>query len=271
MPISTLNDYIASSKQRLNMTRTASRTAIANTWYSIFDLAGQPGAGVLAGGQTTPPANTAGAVPTDAIAGYPLINDWTTQRGYISKIEFASSVACRIALFDRLWVGGTYAFNANVAVTSPSWASRVSYGGGAANYNGLEIWVEQVTAATGNQAVNVTYTAQGGATGKTTGATGVGAAPAVGRCWQLPLATGDTGVQAISNVAGSTATAGTFNVMVLRRLWSGRINAANIADVHDMLRTGLPEIFTNSALYALIQPDSTATGLPDLSIEVASN
>lgn len=272
MPITTLNDYIASAKQRIPLVKTGALTTIANGWFSPFAVAGQPGAGVLAGGETTPPANTAGRIATDTIPGYPVINNWTTpaQRGYISKVELANTVACRIALFDRLWIGGTYAFNANIAVTSPSWASRVSLNGGSADYSGLEIWVENVTAATGNLAVNVTYTNQAGTTARSTGAVGIGAAPTVGRCWQLPLQVGDSGVQAISNVAGSVATAGTFNVMVLRRLWAGRIIAANYADVHDMLRTGLPEIFNDSALLMLVAPDGTALGVPDLSIEVAS-
>lgn len=272
MPITTLNDYIAATKQRLPLIKTGTLTTIANSWFSPFAVAGAPGAGVLAGGETTPPANTLGRVPTDSIGGYPTINNWPTpaQRGYLSKVEFGSTVACRIALFDRLWVGGTYAFNANVAVTSPSWASRVSLNGGAANYNGLEIWVENVTGATGNLAVNVTYTNIDGVTGRTTGAVGIGAAPTVGRCWQLPLQAGDNGLQAITNVAGTVATAGTFNVMVLRRLWSGRVYAANVGEVHDMLRTGLPEVFNDSALYMLVSADATSLGVPELSLEIAS-
>ena len=35
----------------------------------MFDVAGNPGAGVLAGGETTPPANTAGRVATDTVTG----------------------------------------------------------------------------------------------------------------------------------------------------------------------------------------------------------
>lgn len=269
MPIATLDQYIAAPKQRVQFIKTGQVTAVAAQPFSVFNAIGQP-VGVLAGGQTTPPANTVGAVPTDAIAGYPTIDAFGAGNlGYISNVQFFGSVAGRITLYDRLWVGGTYANNANVNVTTPSWASRVSLNGGAANYSNLELWVEQVTAATGNQAVNVTYTNQSGTPSRSTGAVGIGAAPTVGRMWRLPLAAGDSGLSAISNVTGSVASAGTFNVCVLRRLWSGRINSANFGENHDMLKTGLVEVFENSALFAVVTPDSTATPLIEMSIEIA--
>lgn len=261
MAILTLDQLWAAAKQAADIKKTASRTAIANTWFSIFDQAGSPGAGTLAGSSTT-----AGVVPTDATAGYPTINPFGgTNEGYLSSVEFGSSVACRIRLFDRLFLAGAYAFNANQALSGqPSYLSRIP-GGAAINTAGeTELWVEQVTAATGNQAVNVTYTNELGTASRTTGAVGVGAAPTVGRCWQLPLAAGDRGVAAVNNVVGSVATAGTFNVMVLRPLWTGRIKIANDGDIHDWFRTQGRKVFEDSALYMLISPDSTATGTPDV-------
>lgn len=263
MAIATLDDYIAAGKQRINWTKTTSRTAVAAIWFSTFDIAGNPGAGVLAGTSTT-----AGIVPTNALAGFAPIGAFSGgATGYLSRVEFFSSVACRIAVFDLLFKAGAYAYNANTALSSqPSYAGRLPGG----DYKGLEIWVEQVTAATGNQAVNVSYLDRNGNPGST-GAVGIGAAPTVGRCWQLPLASGDAGVSAITNVAGTVASAGTFNVLVLRRLWAtGNIRVANSGDIHDILKTGLPEVYADSALFVLIAPDSTATGLPDITLEIAN-
>ena len=261
MAISSLDSYINSIRQTVSWRKTATRTTIANAWFSLFDLAGSPGAGTLAGSSTA-----AGVVPTDATAGYPSLAN-NAGAAYLSRVEYGSTVACRIRVYDRLFLAGAYAFNANTALSSqPSYAGRVV----GTDYRGTEIWVEQVTTATGNLAVNATYVDQDGNTGATTGATGIGAAPTVGRCWQLPFASGDSGVQAISNVAGSVASAGTFNVMVLRPLWSGRVRMANDGDLHDLLRCGLPQIFVDSSLYVLVAADSTSSGLPDLSLEVAS-
>lgn len=263
MAITTLDGYIAAAKQRITWQKTASRTSVAANAISVFDVAGNPGAGTLSAGNT---AN--GIVPTDATAGYPTINAFGGgATGYLSRVRFASSVACRIALYDRVFACGAYAFNANTNLASqPSFAGRLPGTG----YTGLQIWVEQVTAATGNQAVNVTYTNESGTGSRTTGAVGVGAAPILGRCWQLPLQAGDRGVQQIDNVTGSVASAGTFNVNVLRPLWEGRVPVATSGDVHDLLKTGMPEVYADSALYVLIFPDSTASGIPDMTIEIAN-
>lgn len=263
MAITTLDGYIASGKQRVNWTKTASRTTIAAGWFSLIDIAGNPGVGTLAGTSTA-----AGVVPTDAVAGFAPIDAFSGgATGYLSRVEFFNSVPCRIAVFDLLFKAGAYAYNANTALTGqPSYVGRLPGG----DYKGLEIWVEQVTAATGNQAVNVSYLDRSGNPG-TTGAVGIGAAPTVGRCWQLPLASGGAGVSAITNVAGSVATAGTFNVLVLRRLWAtGSMRVNNSGDVHDLLKTGMPQVYDDSALFALLAADSTSSGLPDVTLEIAN-
>jgi hypothetical protein len=264
MAITTLDGLIAATKQRVRYNKTATRTTVANGWFSIIDLAGQPGAGTLAGSSTT-----AGVVPTDLTNGYPIINPFGAgASGYLGRVSFGSTVACRIAVFDRLWHGGAYAFNANTAITAPpSYAARVP----GANYAGLELWVEQVTAATGNQAVNVTYTNQGGTGTRTTGAVGIGAAPTVGRCWQLPLQAGDSGVQEVDNVQGTVATAGTFNVMVLRRLAEGRVPIVNGLDRQSVIDVGaLLQVYADSAFYVLIAADGTSSGLPDVDFQVVN-
>lgn len=258
MAITTLDGFIAASKVIRPLSRTAGLTTVAGGWFTNFHVAGA-NPGVLAGGETTPPANTAGRVPTDTIPGYPNI-PFSSLLTYLSRLSVFNTVTTNLRLFDRLWVGGTYAFNANVAVTPGSYSSRVSYNSGSADYHGLEIWAEAVTAFTGNQTFNVTYTDQDGNTGATTGATGIGAAPTVGRCWQLPLAAGGSGVQAVTNVLGGTGSAGTANIMVLRPLADIYISG-NTTNVLNWADLGLVEIFNDSAIYALWNaPSGTALG-----------
>lgn len=263
MAISNLNDYVGASKQHITFTKTASRATISGTSYSVFDMAGQPSTGVLAGTDAV-----SGVVPTDAVAGYPTINPFgASATGYLSGVAFASSVACRVSLYDRLYVAGAFPFNANVTLTTqPSFASRVPD----ADYKGLQIWIETVTSFTGNLTVAVTYTNELGQTGHTTGTFALGSAPLIGRCLQLPLQAGDNGVQKIESVVSTVATIGTFNVMVLRPLWEGRVRSACDGDTHDFLKTGLADVYADSALYTIVTADSSATGIPSLSLEVAN-
>jgi hypothetical protein len=78
-------------------------------------------------------------------------------------------------------------------------------------------------------------------------------------------------VQKIESVTATVATVGTFNVLVLRPLWSGRARVANDGDVHDLFKTGMPELFTDSALMLAVCADSTATGIPELEFVIANN
>jgi len=260
MAITSLDNYIAALKQRLTWFKTVTRTTVAGMGFSLFDLAGNPGAGTLGAGNT---AN--GIVPTDAVAGYPVINSFGGNPGYLSKVEFASSTACRIAVFDRLFSCGAYAFNADTTLASqPSFAGRIPV-----DYKGLEIWIEAVTAFTGTPSFQINYLDQDGNAGDT-GVASAGAALILGRCFLMPLAAGDVGVQRIDRVRGTVATAGTFNVNVLRRLWMGRVIANSYGDVHDLLRTGLVRLFEDSALYVLVYTDGANSGYPELNLEVAS-
>jgi hypothetical protein len=267
MAITTLDQFVAAAKQRTIWKKTATRTTVASGWFSMFDLAGNPGAGTLAIGNTA-----AGVVPTDATAGYPLINAFGGgATGYIGRAVYSSTVACRIALYDRIFAAGAFAFNANTTLAGqPSYLGRIP-GGTAADCAGqTELWAEMVTVATGNQAVAVTYTNDLGTAGRTTGAVGIGAAPTLGRCWQLPLQAGDKGVSSIQTIVGSVATVGTFNVMALRPLGEARIVAANFQQLVDWLAGGLPQVYADSALYPLINADSTSSGLPDLTIDIVN-
>lgn len=264
MAISTFDQFVGSAKQGLSFVKTASRTAVAASWFSVFDLAGNPGAGTLAGTSTT-----TGVVPTDATAGCPLINAFGGGNvGYLAQVEFGSSVACRLKLFDLLWKGGAYAFNASTSGNTPdSFSARVP---GGTDFTDTQIWVEQVTAGTGVQNVAVTYTNQAGTTGRSTGTVAAPAAMIQGRMFQLPLQAGDTGVQGVTGVVGSVATVGTFNVLVVRPLWSGRVKIANDGDVHDLTRTGMPVVYDTSALMLLVAPDATATGIPEIELVIAN-
>jgi hypothetical protein len=65
-------------------------------------------------------------------------------------------------------------------------------------------------------------------------------------------------------------TAGAFNVLVLRPLWTGRVMAVCDGDNHDLLRTGLVQVYDTSALFPVIYADSTSSGTPEMSIEIAN-
>ena len=264
MAITSLDALIGAARQKITYIKTAARTTVATAPFSIHDLAGNPGAGVLAVGNT---AN--GLVPTDITAGFPLVNIFGGgSTGYLAGVQFTNTVPCSMILYDRLFNAGAYSFNSSVTLTSqPSYAGRVP---GGVDFTNTEIWVECVTAFTGSMSIAVTYTNQSGVTGRTTGTVATGVAPTVGRIIQLPLQAGDSGVQQIGSVVASVASAGTFNIVVARRLAILRVGIANGGDIFGLDKIGLPQIFTDSALCLAVMADSTSSGTPWLLLDVAN-
>ena len=265
MTIATLADYESAVKQPIHFSKNWNGALIANVWVNHWSPGSDPAGGTLAAGNT---AN--GVVPTDATSGAPTIN-FGSGRGYLTRVEFASLTAhrMRLLILDRLFVCGAYAFNASTTLASqPSFAARVP---GGTDYHGLQLWFEAVTAFTGTPTCTVTYTNQNGVAGRTTGAFSMGYVVPGNFSVQMPLAAGDTGVQKIESVTGSVASAGTFNILVARPLWSGRIGIAQLPIVHALERTGMPEIFGDSCLCAYMAPDTSATTQGfDVRLEVAS-
>lgn len=260
MAITTLDGIIAASSQRVSYLKTGARTTVASSAFALFDVSGAP-SGTLAVGNT---AN--GIFPNHTIAGYPTLNTFAGgATGYLNSVEFSSTVASRLLVWDCLFSAGAYAFNATTTLASqPSYAARVP----SSDYKGLELWFEAVTAFTGNPKVTVTYTNQGGTTARTTGAIATGIAPTVGRMIRLPLQAGDTGIQKIESVTCAVSTAGTFNIHVMRKLWTGRVRSNNDGDTHDFTKTGLPIVYDTSALRVAIATDSTASGVSELQIDI---
>ena len=262
MAIASLDDYIGSAKQMLSFFKYSTRSTAAGGWYTVADLAGTPRMSSLAGSSTTQ-----GVVPVDTDSGFPVINSFSSgDTGYLSRVN-GGCVAAMVVVFDLLFKAGAYAYNANTGLTSqPSYSGRLP----GSSYEGLEIWVEAATNISGNIAVEATYTNEGG-TGSRTTAAAVVNGPSQGRCWNLPLQAGDRGVQKIDNVKGTGAFSGTFNVLVMRRLFISRPSATNIVDVANIFKTGMPQVFDDSAIYPLVRATgNTNTGLLEVDIEIAS-
>lgn len=235
----------------------------------MLGIGGIPSAGVLAGTDVV-----AGVVPTDATAGFPVIDSFSGEAGFIHEIEvcagLVSSPGSRWSLNDLLYKAGAYAFNAaQVLAGQPSYASRVPSG----DYAGLEIWFEATSAWTGNPTIDVTYTNEAGVAGRAC-PTLVSTAHVVGRMTQLALQDGDRGVQKIESVTSTIATAGDFNILVLRPLWRhGRVPHAGGAGTSVLFgpaQTNLVKVYDDSALYPIGSGDATFnTTNPEMVISIA--
>ncbi len=263
--IRTLDDWIAAARQRIPLWKNGlSWTGTAILTGLFTGAIGQPGEGTLAGTSTA-----AGVVPTDATAGCPPIRAFATgDQGYLARVAYGNQTqGVRLALYDMLWKGGAYAFNANTTLSAqPSYSSRIPDG----DYSCTELFIEAVTAFTGNLSIAIGYTDQDGNTGATTGTYATGVAPAARRWIPIPLAAGDSGLRKVESVVATVSTVGTFNVLVARRLWSCFSYTANFLNVEGMFEVGMPEVFQDSALVLAGSGTGGSLGFAECTIDINS-
>lgn len=268
MAITSLEDYRKAVKQNLLLDKTNRAGTNSTRWFTLWDGTGTPGAATLS------PGNTAnGLVPDDTSTGAPSIIAYNGTL-YLTRAEvWAGQTSTgvgtnRIIIYDRLFHAGAYAFNANTALTSqPSYGSRLPN----TDYHGTQIWIEAVTDFTGNPSFAVTYTDQDGHAGHTTGTIAGPTSMRQSEMCQLPLAAGDYGVQKIESVVGSVASAGTFNVVVVRPLlW---LPTAQLKQYHrdfTLEQLGMPQITSSACLTGMLFSGAAATFRLQLWLEVAS-
>ena len=132
------------------------------------------------------------------------------------------------------------------------------------------MWAWLTTAGSAHaHTVSIDYTDQDGNAAQNTGNVSTNGV-VINRVLRMPWAAGDNGIRDLEGykVNGITSATGAVSVMVLRPLWKGKI-FANTLNVFGPDLTGMPQVFSDSALMMLVLPESTATGLPELLIEIA--
>lgn len=258
MALTSLNTYISGKRTILGYSKYTSVTTTASNYFQIAHLVGTPiqmaGVGDI----------VSGIVQTSDMQGY-IKMPTITNTGYLTGVNLESSVTQNILLFDRVYAVGAFPFNANTVLSAqPSYAARMPSG----DYTGTQIWFHAFSAFTGNPTVTVTYTNQSGVAGRSTGAIALGLAPIIHYMRPLPLQAGDTGVQKIESVVCTVATVGTFNISVMRPLCTMACQVIGLPQKLDLLGTGAPIVYSDTALYPVCSPTSTSSGVISIQMEI---
>lgn len=214
---------------------------------SLWEYNGSPSHGAAPTTVANPDNTTQGGIKqTDPAGG--------TQKWLLGGVA-ASLTAGMVVLYDRLLHIGNLSGTVTTAQTVGGSLTRNT--GGVGN----QIWVEVYTqiGATGTT-ITASYTNQAGTSGRTTQATvfgGTGFREAQ-RIIQLPLAAGDTGVQAVASVTvlATTGTAGNFGCIIANPLLHMPIGQVGVGLARDLI-AGLPpirEVVTDACLAMMFYP-----------------
>lgn len=280
MAILSLADYQNAAKQTIIYAKgTGDGWGADATFYSAVTVPGVTPAAAQ-------PGNTAnGIVPTNALTGYPTISSFSGT-AYITQVDASlvinpnttSYVGYRYILADLLWYAGTYAPSANVTLSSqPSFSSRLPGG----SYVGTQLWLEgSGISSTSGGSYAITYTNQSGTAGQSTSQSPDQGASNVGlQAILVPLQSGDSGIQLVQSVVGNGVGNRSVNLMILRPLVYGRVTARDANNRRRangqssqrkwLDRTFMPQIFSNSALVALIMDENAGATLTTTPLEIA--
>jgi hypothetical protein len=235
----------------------AGAATVAGQWTSLWNFNKSPG------GQGAAPGSTA-RNPTEATTGALGQSDpGGGRQKRLGGWGAFSSVAGNYQLYDRL--ADISGLNATTTTAQTITGLSVTRYTGTSSV-GNEIWLEIYTIiGTTATTITVEYTNQAGTTGRTSQAVafgGTGRREAT-RLIKVPLAAGDTGVRAVTNVdlVASTGTAGDFGVTIARPI--AMLPVANsgsgvIGDFVTAIPT-YPEIMTDACLDVCLFANTTTS------------
>lgn len=253
MAITTLDQLtfaLDSAKQTLNLYKVSATTKGAGTAFSLWTLAGNPTAGAA-------PTAASGAALSSATAGAMSFTNPASGKTYLGRVAISSSAVGTLMLYDRLLHTGSLSGAVATAQTVNSVALTRSTSGA-----GVELWCEIYT-ATGASAANLTvsYTNQAGTAGRVSTAIAFPVSPVAGQMFQIPLASGDTGVRSIqtATLSATTGTAGAFGFTLVRKIALIPITLANSGVTLDFAALGLPSIESNACISSAVAMCSGAT------------
>lgn len=268
-----LSDLIAEAtagKKRDFFWQKAGATGVVAVTSSLWGSAALPDAG------TNASAAPGGNAPTDATTGaIPFTNPTggDTQH-FVAGYPTASVAGNTLLLYDRIFqVDKTMASTATEAVTGVPSRYQSTTGGAVDSAEGNFLFVEvggTALAATAHNWTVCQYTDQGGTTAVSLPSLTGNSGAIVRRLdhpvgqWFAPLATGDTGIKALTQMQCSASVAtGVINFVIGHPLAWMPCPIANMCCVADGLNTAfnLARIFDDAALALLevTKPSTTAT------------
>jgi hypothetical protein len=230
----------------------AATSPVSGRGCSLWQYDGMPAGGVVPTIGAIPDRTTQGAIP------------FTAAGGGRDKLLIGTGVTPNVAgvylLYDRLFHIGGLLGNSTADQTiqgSPASPALTRNTGGAGNIAFYEIYTLIGTTTT---TLTMTYTNQAG-TGSKTSTMNIGAASfrEVTRMQRIPLAAGDSGIQAIEKVklTGTTGTAGNFGITIAQPIAWIPVGAGGTMGWRDYTTglPGIPVIDPNACLALMFIPN----------------
>lgn len=239
--------------------KNAATATAAGIWHNTWYGAGTPGAGsaptgALNGATFSSVAANPGALSIPgAVAGTVsyLVALRAVQGGNIGIIQ----------IWDRLWGNVPVVTTTGAqAVVSPTWPARDA----SASTSGEQVFLAlECSAATGNVGAitntTVSYTNTAGTAGRTATLSSFPATAAAGTFVLLSAQAGDTGTRSVQSITlGTSYVSGAVHLVAVRLVAEIHLPTANVGNAQSWTGLGMPAVWDNSVLTAVVLPTATA-------------
>jgi hypothetical protein len=255
MPITTLDQALAGMQWPRFFAKAATGTLVAGRPFSLWALAGFPGAGAY-------DATLNGVALTAPVNGQIPFSNPVSGNSYLARLQAANVQAGMLLLVDRLWHNGGFNITLTTAqnIVSPTWPARDA--DGATSGAGVLLSVDvSATTGAGTPTLTASYTNSAGTAGRTaTNVLTTAASSAAGTSYWLGLQAGDLGVRSVESLTlSATWTSGTINMVAYRILAALELSAASVPNAIDALTSGFPRIYDGSVPYFIFLPSASTS------------
>jgi hypothetical protein len=258
MAITTLDGALAGMQPARYFAKNVTGTMVAGRPWSLWALAGNPGAGsfdnTLAGvALSSTSAQVNGQIPfTNPVSG----------NSYLARFQAGATISGTLLLCDRLWHNGGFTITTTTAQTVNSATFPARDLAGTTNGDGVLVGIE-VSAACGAAAPapTLTYTNQAG-TGSRTASLSFPTAnsPAAGSFFPFGLQAGDTGIRSIQSLTlGTSWVSGTINLVAYRVIAALELTGAFVPNAIDAVTSGFQRLHNGSVPFLIFIPSTTTT------------
>lgn len=255
MAITTVDQLLAAMLPPVTFAKAVTPSLTAGRPFSLFYLAGMPGASVA------PTPGLAGAALASYAGQLPDPDPVSGKNTHLARFQGASTVTGTLILADRLWHNSGLSLTSTAAQTinSVAWPARDANG----TSNGSQVLIGlEVTTATGSGTPTLTmnYTNSAGVAGRTgTNIFPTGATSAVGSFYPIGLGAADTGVRSIQSFTlSATWTSGAASLVAYREIARLELTSPTVPNAIDAITSGMPRLYGDSVPFLLLIP-STAT------------
>lgn len=256
MAITTLDGAIAGMQWPRFITKAVTPTMVAGRPQSLWQLAGNPGAGAY--------DSTLNGVVLDStsaqVAGQLDFRNPGSGSTYLARLQASATISGTLILADRLWHNGGYTITSTAAqaITSPTFPARDN--AGTTNGDGVLLGVEIATACgAAAPTLTVSYTNSAGTAGRTaTNAFPTANSPTAGGFFPIGLQAGDIGVRSVQSLTLSASwVSGTIALVAYRPLAALELTGALTPNAIDAITSGMPKLYNGSVPFLLFVPSTT--------------